>query len=150
MKQREPRHNISTNTVKGIRKDYAAGVPVAQIAKTYDIAPGTVYIYTKDLPKRNIRIPAETRQELIRDYYMTKVPVAELCKEYGVSQRALYYILTGRENAGDPERQRSASVRLTLAEIRTLLSFTEGVEAFDRIRKRLQKAMEWIEEEGQE
>lgn len=134
------------NTVKDIRRAYTEGALIKTIASTYKVAPSTVCKLTKDLPRRNVRIPPATRARLIKDYYDKRLPTEELCKQYGVCQRSLYNILTSRDNAGDPERVRSATVRLTLAEIRMLLSYTEGAGAFDRVRERLQKAMRKIEE----
>lgn len=140
-------NNISTNTIKQIRADYVAGVPIREITAKYDISDGTVYRYLGNVKKRREIVKQDIKGKILDDYYKGTYTVRQISDKYDISLRTLYNILYRQADDENGDRKRSVCIRINMEEVKMLLTLTEGIPSFDRIRKRLTLILEG-EDEG--
>lgn len=135
-------NRYTTIQIREIRKDYEAGVPIKEITKKYGTSDSSIYRYIEGLERRRTTLTAEDKKKIVTAYYTNNCTAKEVCQQFGIGVRELYDILKSRESGSRRERQRSIHVRLTIDEGKMLLGFTEGVDAFDKMRQRLQTELE--------
>ena len=71
---------LDENIIKEIRKDYLnKDIPIAEIAKKWNISISSIYRYTKDLNRNsNKKKKKKNIRKAVEDYYNTRKPVNEI------------------------------------------------------------------------
>lgn len=136
------RNSVTTGQVKQIRELYLRGDKIDDIAAAIGVKKPVIYTYTKDLPKRNARIPDDVRAGLVKDYREGVLSIDQICEKHGVAMSSLYNILRSRACGPDRDRLRSVMIRLEIDEARMLIGMTKDIKALDRVTQELRRALE--------
>ena len=103
---------LDENIIKEIRKDYLnKDIPIAEIAKKWNISISSIYRYTKDLNRNSNKGKiSEDIRKAVEDYYNTSIPVNEITEKYNISKKAIYDHIDNERKRGHSNKGRKYSL----------------------------------------